>query len=218
MPDRAPSEVAAAYDRWARTYESDRNRTRELAAIVLRDSDLPIVGRAIIEVGCGTGHNTAWLAERAASVLALDFSEGMLREARSQVTSPRVRFARHDIQSPWPAAGQSADLVVAMLVFEHIEHLPPVFAEAARCLRPAGELFVCELHPARQKIGGRAEFVDPVTGEREQVPAFLHDISDFVDAGQHAGLDVVWTDERRDATAARDELPRLFSARFGRQA
>jgi ubiquinone/menaquinone biosynthesis C-methylase UbiE len=218
MSDRPPPAIAAAYDRWARTYENDRNRTRELAAIVLRDSDLPIAGRAVIEIGCGTGHNTAWLAERATSVLALDFSEGMLRQARSQVTSPRVRFARHDIQSPWPAADQSADLVVAMLVFEHIEHLRPVFAEAARGLRPAGELFVCELHPARQKIGRRAEFIDPVTGERENVQAFLHDTSDFVDGGRHAGLEVVWTDERRDATAARDELPRLFSARFRRHA
>ena len=67
------TEIAAAYDRWAETYDTDLNRTRELAAAVLRQSNLKLAGRNVIEIGCGTGHNTEWLAERASSVLAMDF-------------------------------------------------------------------------------------------------------------------------------------------------
>ncbi|WP_437605032.1 class I SAM-dependent methyltransferase [Sorangium sp. So ce834] len=204
-------EIATAYDRWSATYDDDPNRTRELSAAVLRARGLTIAGRDVIEIGCGTGLNTQWLAERAGSVLALDFSEGMLRQARARVGSPRVRFVQHDIRSPWPAALGSSDVVIAMLVLEHIEHVDAIFAEAARALRAGGELFLCELHPMRQMRGGQANFVNRETGEPERVPAFLHDVSEYVNAGLSSGYELVHLGEWRDAEAARNDPPRLLS-------
>ena len=55
-PDQ--SEIAAAYNDWAETYDIYPNRTRDLAAEVLRQVDLNLEGRKIVEVGCGTGRNT----------------------------------------------------------------------------------------------------------------------------------------------------------------
>ncbi|WP_437963665.1 class I SAM-dependent methyltransferase [Sorangium sp. So ce260] len=204
-------EIATAYDRWAATYDGDPNRTRELSAAVLRQRGLSLAGRDVIEIGCGTGLNTQWLAERAGSVLALDFSEGMLRQARARVDSPRVRFVQHDIRAAWPVAGGSSDIVIAMLVLEHIEHVAAVFAEAVRALRAGGELFLCELHPMRQMRGGQANFVNGETGEPERVPAFLHDVSEYVNAGLSSGYELVHLGEWRDAEAARSDLPRLLS-------
>jgi ubiquinone/menaquinone biosynthesis C-methylase UbiE len=83
---------------------------------------------------------------------------------------------QHDIRSGWPVGDASADLVIAMLVLEHIEQLQPVFTEAGRALRAGGELLVCELHPMRQVCGRQAEFTSPETCEVEHSPAFLHDI------------------------------------------
>ncbi|WP_437644097.1 hypothetical protein [Sorangium sp. So ce362] len=40
-----------------------------MGAAALRQRDLALAGRDVIEIGCGTGRNTPWLAERAASVL-----------------------------------------------------------------------------------------------------------------------------------------------------
>jgi malonyl-CoA O-methyltransferase len=216
-PPKDP-DVAAAYDRWAATYDVDPNRTRDLAAAVLRQSDLQLAGRDVIEVGCGTGRNTVWLADRAASVQAMDFSEGMLRQARAHVVSPHVRFLQHDIRSAWPIADASADIVLAMLVLEHIEHLDPVLTEAARVLRPDGELFLCELHPVRQLLGRQARFTDPRTGETERIAAFLHDVSDYVNGGVQAGCALLRLGEWRDAGAARTDPPRLISARFRKYA
>ncbi|MGA9770759.1 MAG: methyltransferase domain-containing protein [Blastocatellia bacterium] len=211
-PDKA--EIAAAYDRWAETYDTDPNRTRELAAAVLRQSELRIAGRNVIEIGCGTGHNTEWLAERAASVLAIDFSEGMLQQAKARIASARVRFAQQDIRSAWPMADDSTDLVIAMLVLEHIEQVEPIIAEAARTLGSGGDLFLCELHPMRQMTGRQAEFTSPETGERELIPAFLHDVSDYVNAGLRAGLELMHMGEWRDVNGVRSDLPRLLSLRF----
>jgi len=207
-------DIAAAYDRWADRYDEDRNKTRDMASSVLRQADLALKGRGVIEIGCGTGFNTEWLAERAASVTALDFSEGMLQRARARLGSPRVRLLRHDIRDPWPVSASSADVIVAMLVFEHVEHLLPAFAEAFRCLRPGGDFFVCELHPARQLHGSRAEFVNPASGQLEQVTSFVHSVSAYVDAGFASGFSMLRMNEWRDTSSRKADLPRLFSALF----
>jgi len=212
LPGKA--EVAAAYDRWAETYDIDPNRTRELAATVLRQLNPELAGRNVTEIGCGTGHNTRWLVERASSVVALDFSEGMLRQAKARVHSPQVRFLKHDIRSAWPLADASTDLVIAMLVLEHVEEVEPVFAEAARTLRSEGELFVCELHPTRQMYGRQAEFTNRKTGECERIRAFPHDISEYVNSGLGAGLELTHMGEWRDSNGQRTDLPRLLSLKF----
>ncbi|MGK3961676.1 class I SAM-dependent methyltransferase [Sorangium sp. So ce118] len=211
-------EIATAYDRWAETYDVDPNRTRELAATALRQRGLSLAGRDVIEIGCGTGRNTPWLAEHARSVLALDFSEGMLRQARARVQSPHVRFVQHDIRSTWPVAEASSDVVIAMLVLEHIERLEAIFAEAARALRGGGDLFLCELHPMRQLRGGQANFVNRETGEPERVTAFLHDVSEYVNAGLSSGYELVHLGEWRDDEALKSDLPRLLSVHLRRRA
>ena len=146
--------------------------------------------------------------------MALDFSEGMLRQAKARVRSPHVRFLKHDIRSAWPLADASTDLVIAMLVLEHVEEVEPVFAEAARTLRSEGELFVCELHPMRQMSGRQAEFTSSETGECERITAFLHDVSEYVNAGLRSGLELIHMGEWRNSNDVRSDLPRLLSLQF----
>jgi ubiquinone/menaquinone biosynthesis C-methylase UbiE len=208
------SEIAAAYNDWAETYDIVQNHTRDLAAKVLRQLNLNLDGRKVVEVGCGTGRNTTWLAERAAEIVGLDFSEEMLAQARSRVNDPRVRFIQHDARMTWPLADSSADVVIAMLILEHVEKLEPVFAEAARVLNNGGQFFLCELHPMRQLTGGQAQFSNTRTGERQLISAFLHDVSDYVNAGLSSGLKLEHMGEWRDAEAQASSQPRLLSLTF----
>lgn len=215
--DRNQSEVAAAYNEWAETYDTDANRTRDLAGKILREAQLDLSGRNIIEIGCGTGRNTEWLARSEAgcsNIVGLDFSEAMLARAKLRVHDPRVRFIQHDVRARWPLADGNADVVIVMLVLEHVEHLQPVIAEAARTLHSGGKLFICELHPTRQQLGIQARFTSTQTGERKLVPAFLHRVSDYVSAGLSAGFEVTDLDEWRETDEDADSPPRLLSLHF----
>jgi len=209
-------DIARAYDLWADTYDTDPNGTRDLAGEVLRRAGLALTDRRVVEIGCGTGSNTSWLCERAREVQALDFSAGMLRHARARVRYHNVRFLQHDVRETWPLADGSADLVLILLVLEHVERLEPVFAEAARVLDGGGSLCVCELHPARQRAGKRAEFTHPDTGKRERIAAFLHDVDDYVNGGLGAGFRLDELRHCSDEGAAGPAPPRLLWVRFDR--
>jgi len=203
--------IQDAYTEWSTTYDSDRNLTRDLDQMA---TERTLTGRHyqnILELGCGTGKNTALLTSVGRQVLALDFSSGMLREAKTKVTADEVCFGRADLTKPWPVEARSFDLVVCNLVLEHIEHLGPIFAEASRALKAGGHFFLSELHPFRQYRGIQANFQREQ--ETVQIEAFVHHVSDFTEAARENGLSLKtikewWHEEDQN------KLPRLVTFLF----
>ncbi len=210
------SDVAEAYDRWSRRYDDDHNATRDLDARVVRQSPLHLAGARVLELGCGTGKNSQWLATQSRELVALDFSPGMLDVARRRVRAAHVRFVEHDITRPWPVDRASCDVVLGNLVLEHVRDLLPIYAEAARALRPGGQLFFCELHPYRQLLGGQAHFEDAETKQIIPVTAFPHTVSEYVNGGLATGFVLRMLDEHVEENAPTDAVPRLLSVLFER--
>jgi malonyl-CoA O-methyltransferase len=203
--------IQDAYSEWSATYDSDRNLTRDLDQKVAREQLAGLRCQSILELGCGTGKNTALLASIGAHVLALDFSAGMIEIAKEKLVAPNVAFELADITSRWPVADRSYDLAVCNLVLEHIEDLNFIFAEASRVLVDGGRFFVCELHPFRQYQGTQARFqrADDTT----RIKAFVHHLTDFTDA---AGANQLSPRVIREWWHEEDEgkLPRLISFVF----
>jgi ubiquinone/menaquinone biosynthesis C-methylase UbiE len=209
----SPIQTATAYSEWAATYDIDRNRTRDLDQTVTQTVLSGRHERAILEIGCGTGKNTQLLARIGDRVHAIDFSEGMLAQARAKGFDAHVTFSVADLTRPWPAADQSVDLIACNLVLEHIADLSFVFAEAARTLAPSGEMFICELHPSKQYLGSKATFQRDQG--RVEPPAFVHHLSDFLDAAARAGLRLIRLQEWWDGDDRRTP-PRLVSFLFAK--
>lgn len=100
-----------------------------------------VAGLDVVELGCGTAHVSAWLAQRGARVVAVDLSAAQLGSARVGQSEHGLRFGlvQADAQAV-PLADACADLVVS-------EHGAPAWcepaawiAEVARILRPGGRL------------------------------------------------------------------------------
>ncbi|MEO8396647.1 MAG: class I SAM-dependent methyltransferase [Chloroflexota bacterium] len=194
--------IRDAYTRWSATYDTDRNLTRDLDQVVTQQTLGDQHFATILELGCGTGKNTALLAQIADQVIALDFSEGMMARAKARLRAQNVHFSLADLTKRWPIADHSVNLVVCNLVLEHIENLAFIFAEADRVLAQGGQFFISELHPYKQIQGSKARFEDT------QISAFVHHTSEFVNSAQIAGFALRtfrewWHNEDRD------KLPRL---------
>lgn len=207
----ANMDIREAYDHWSTTYDSDANLTRDLDQAVTNEALGEFHFKSILEIGCGTGKNTALLSQIGERVFAVDFSEGMLRIARQKLESSNVTFCVADVTRPWPFVGESVDLVACNLLLEHIEDLAPVFAEAFRSLTKGGRLFVSELHPFRQYEGKKARFQN--RQEQIEITAFIHHVSDFLNAATKCGFALRSFREARHAED-RSQLPRLASFLF----
>jgi malonyl-CoA O-methyltransferase len=185
--------IQKAYNDWSETYDTDENLTRDLDQIVTREALTDLHFKSILEVGCGTGKNTSFLAQIGESIHAVDFSQGMIEKAKEKVQADNVRFSMMDITQNWNTENQSFDLIVCNLVLEHIEDLSFIFSEACRVLKDKGRFFINELHPFKQYEGKKAGFY--MDEETIEVEAFVHHISDFFNAATTHGLTLVKLNE-----------------------
>jgi ubiquinone/menaquinone biosynthesis C-methylase UbiE len=206
--------IQEAYTDWSATYDQDRNLTRDLDQAVTKTILANLRCKSVLEIGCGTGKNTALLAEVAEMVYAFDFSIGMIEKARQKLVAGNVAFVVSDLTQQWPCKDRVVNLITCNLVLEHIRDLTFVFAEAVRVLATGGRFFVCELHPFRQYQGTRANFQRD--RETREIEAFVHHLSDFTDAAAANGLSLAgmkeWWHEQD-----RHKPPRLVSFLFEKQ-
>ena len=204
-------DIQNAYNEWSEIYDSNTNLTRDLDQQVTRETLAGQHFNAILELGCGTGKNTVFLAEIGTQVHALDFSAGMISKAKEKVKAENVRFEMMDLTKRWLCEDGAYNLIVCNLVLEHIQNLEHIFSEAARTLRQGGKFFINELHPFKQYQGTKARF------ERNsatiEVDAFTHHISDFTNTASVSGFKLIKFNEHWHAED-QNKPPRLVSFMF----
>ena len=134
-------ELESAYNRVHGDYDDFwlSEAARPIEELVAK---LPLRGdERVFEAGCGTGYGTALLAERGASVVAADISEGMIAEARRRLDArglDNVEFVVGDALDVAHDRGPF-DLVFSTWVLGYIP-LAPFFAVAGGELNPGGRL------------------------------------------------------------------------------
>ena len=202
--------VRDGYDRWAAVYDHDGNALQALEEPLFREAVGDPAGLVALDLGCGTGRHALWLAAAGAAVTAVDFSEGMLAEARRKPGAERVRFLPHDMHTPLPLGGSAFDLVVSGLVLEHLRDLGPFFAEAHRVLKPGGRAVVTAMHPAMFLRGAMARFEDPAGGGKVTPGSVPHSVAAFVMAAVRAGFRLEDVSEHAPDEALAARVPRAM--------
>ena len=199
------------YNEWSSTYDEVENKTRDLEKAAGQQMLQSLSCDRLLELGCGTGKNTAWLQEKTKTLLAVDLSEGMLQKAKEKINNAAVTFRQADITQPWNFVSAPVDLLTCSLILEHIADLSFIFSEAAKALKPGGSFYICELHPYKQYSGSKARF--ETTEGLQVLDCFTHHLSDYTAAALNnhftiAALQEWFDDEDRTAT------PRLISFLF----
>lgn len=147
VPPIPPARDAGATDFGPLAESYDRLRPAdenwwELFELLVAEGDL--VGRRVLDVGCGTGNVTRALAERGADAWGVDPSEEMLAQAR-RASRPGTAFERAAAEQLPFEDGWFERAVLRLVV--HLLDRPRAFRELARVLVPGGRLVVATFDP-----------------------------------------------------------------------
>lgn len=200
--------VRASYDAVAGEYAE--RLTDELATLpferwVLDRVAAEAAGGAVVEVGSGPGHVTAYLAEAGADAVGLDLSPGMVEEARRRYPDGDYQVGDlRRLMRPTSAPGWSAVLAWYSLIHLAASELPEALAALVRPLVPGG-LLVVALHAGRE-----VRHVENWFGAPVDLDLVLHEPADVVALVEAAGLvDVEWY-HRGPVTAHGETTERLY--------
>ncbi|HUB60523.1 MAG TPA: class I SAM-dependent methyltransferase [Puia sp.] len=197
-PARQPeSDPAEAYDIWAESYDNqpdnlmlalDEALCRELLAT------LPLTGRTIVDIGCGTGrHWPALFNGSPARVLGYDVSRGMLNCLQKKY--PRAETNLLSGVTLTGLADNSCDVVLSTLTVAHLPDLAAALTEWNRVLKPGGDMLITDYHPTALAKGGQRTFRD---GERLiAVRNHLYPVPRLLGIAYRLGLTEITLTERK---------------------
>lgn len=97
-------------------------------------------GGPILDIGCGPGHATAYLADRSTHVMGADLSPGMCAVARRDTGLP---YAAADMTS-LPVRSHTMSGILCLYAVIHLDEneRAAAYAEFARALRPGGHALI----------------------------------------------------------------------------
>ena len=126
------------------------------------DEFITLKGKRVLEIGCGDGRLTAFLAGKGARVVAIDPDENRIEAAKATVKEVDFRIGSGEaLEFPL----ESFDLVFFSFSLHH-QNGNAALAEAKRVLRPEGEILIIEPTVA-------SEYTQLVAVFQKEEPALL---------------------------------------------
>jgi demethylmenaquinone methyltransferase/2-methoxy-6-polyprenyl-1,4-benzoquinol methylase len=147
--EKRPDEVSGMFDDVARGYDRTNDvlslGNAPLWRIATQRAIDPQPGERILDIAAGTGTSSAALARSGATVVAVDFSPGMIAEGRRR--QPQLEFVEADAQK-LPFGDDEFDVVTISFGLRNIADPVAALGEMYRVMKPGGRLLICEFsHP-----------------------------------------------------------------------
>jgi 2-polyprenyl-3-methyl-5-hydroxy-6-metoxy-1,4-benzoquinol methylase len=100
-----------------------------------------VEGKRVLDLGCGAGYGTNYLATRAASVVGVDISADAIGYARNRYSRGNLYFGIMDACNT-AFLDNTFDIVSSLEVMEHLKDHRKYLFEIKRVLKPAGILLL----------------------------------------------------------------------------
>lgn len=112
-----------------------------------RDRFRDMAGPSVLDIGCGAGTNTLFLARVGFRVLGFDSSPAAIKRLASHIPDRRYQFWPRvivaDATKPWPYRAATMDAALDVRALENLDAKEAHFAyeQLARVLKPGGQFF-----------------------------------------------------------------------------
>jgi 2-polyprenyl-3-methyl-5-hydroxy-6-metoxy-1,4-benzoquinol methylase len=149
-------EIINFYNKNASKYYEERvlsggslfNEYIEIPAVIkLLNED--IVGKRILDIGCGLGVYSKLLSEKGGIVTAIDSSKEMIRYAKMLCADLRVTFIHQPFESFAPRQEETFDIILGSFMLSYFDDLLKVFSNIFKFLSSSGYCIMSMLHPLR---------------------------------------------------------------------
>ena len=143
MPERSAKEQ---FDKQASEYNAQWNTWSEETLNAMLAAARPQPTDAVLDVATGTGFTALAFAPLVQSVVGLDVSPGMLRQAENYAAERGLTNAafQEGAAETLPFADASFDLVTCRIAPHHFLSVPQFLEETARVLRPGGRFILAD--------------------------------------------------------------------------
>lgn len=128
-------EYADEYDAWLSRREPGQLVDTGFPAQVL-DLLGDVVGKEVLDAGCGQGYLSRMLAARGAHVTGIDLSPRLLQKARDLDPDGRIDYRLADLSRPLPELEDRFDLVASFLVLNDVRDYRGFASTLASLARP----------------------------------------------------------------------------------
>jgi trans-aconitate methyltransferase len=182
-------------DNWDSSLYDDRHSFVWKKAGDLIDLLDPKPGERVLDLGCGTGHLTAQIAERGSDVTGLDSSVSMVAQARQNY--PKLKFTLADARAL--QFEEPFDAVFSNAALHWIPEAGSVVESIARILKPRGR-FVLEMggHGNVARIVNALSTVLREAGYSPRNPWYFPRAGEYATLLEQHGFEMqtLWTFER----------------------
>ena len=113
------------------------------------ESQCPLAGKRVLDVGCGGGILSDSMARRGAEVLGIDLASKALRVAELhalEAQTPRVRYREVSVEALAEEETASFDAVTCMEMLEHVPDPASVVRACAALVKPGGWVFISTIN------------------------------------------------------------------------
>ena len=147
MENTAPKRTAKEqFDEQASEYNAQWNTWSEETLNAMLAASRPEPADAVLDVATGTGFTALAFAPLVQSVVGLDVSPGMLRQAEAYAAERGITNAvfQEGAAELLPFADASFDLVTCRIAPHHFLSVPQFLAETKRVLKPGGRFVLAD--------------------------------------------------------------------------
>jgi ubiquinone/menaquinone biosynthesis C-methylase UbiE len=113
---------------------------------------LPPRGDRAVDLGCGTGVQTAMLADRYEEVLAVDLSAPMVEFARRSRPRPNVQYEQRDLREVDRGTDGQFDLVFSAYTLHHVSEVDTALHRIRSLVRPGGLVLLVDIVDDRPQV------------------------------------------------------------------
>ena len=117
-----------------------------------------VKGKEVLDIACGEGYGSHYLAQQAASVVGVDVDPVAVEHAKATYTHPGLSYRQGECAAI-PLEDNSVDVVVSFETIEHHDQHDAMMAEIKRVLRPDGLLIISS--PDKHEYSEKPDYDNP---------------------------------------------------------